>query len=100
MDPIYEQMYKVGLVRSTTDKWIGGVCGGIANKIGADAGAVRLVTFLVMVLVAGSPFLLYAVAWLLMPDDTWVPPIDRGPQYPNVDPGPNSGPQDYIPPNR
>lgn len=100
MDPIYNQLYKAGLVRNSADGWLAGVCAGIADKVGADANAVRLVTFLLMVLLPGSPVLLYAIAWLVMPDENWRPPLERGQQHPPVNPGTDSGPQDYIPPSR
>ncbi|MET4781073.1 PspC domain-containing protein [Glaciihabitans sp. UYNi722] len=47
--------------------WIGGVCAGIAQRIGIDAVIVRGIVVVVGVL-GGPVFLLYAVAWLLLPD--------------------------------
>lgn len=47
--------------------WIGGVCAGIASKLGVDVVIVRGVAVVVAVL-GGPAFLLYAVAWLLLPD--------------------------------
>ncbi|WP_316573582.1 PspC domain-containing protein [Nocardia canadensis] len=52
--------------RSTSDTWIAGVCGGIAEYFGWNANVVRLV-FVVSCLLPGPQFLLYLVLWLIMP---------------------------------
>ncbi|WP_330232956.1 PspC domain-containing protein [Nocardia sp. NBC_00508] len=52
--------------RSTTDKWIAGVCGGIAEYLGWNANVVRLL-FVVSCLLPGPQFIIYLVLWLLMP---------------------------------
>lgn len=52
--------------RSTTDKWIGGVCGGIAEYFGWSSGLVRLL-FVVSCVLPGPQFLIYLVLWLFMP---------------------------------
>ncbi len=47
--------------------WLGGVCAGIAARIGIDPVIVRGIVVVVAVL--GAPLvLLYAIAWLLLPD--------------------------------
>lgn len=57
------------LVRTTDDKWIGGVCGGLARYLGVDPTVVRLAFVVLTVLGLGSMILVYLVAWLLMPAD-------------------------------
>ncbi|MEV6562533.1 PspC domain-containing protein [Nocardia sp. NPDC051756] len=52
--------------RSTQDKWIAGVCGGIADYLGWNANVVRLL-FVVSCLLPGPQFIVYLVLWLLMP---------------------------------
>ena len=54
------------LHRSTTNKWIGGVCGGIAETYALDATVVRLLAVASFVL-PGTQVLLYLVAWGIMP---------------------------------
>lgn len=54
------------LTRSSNNKVIGGVCGGIADYFGIDPTLVRVLT-VVFALVFGSGFLAYLVAWLIMP---------------------------------
>ncbi len=55
------------LTRNPDDKWIGGVCGGIAEYFDVDANLVRLVVTICTVLGAGSLIIGYIVAWILMP---------------------------------
>ncbi|MBF6167346.1 PspC domain-containing protein [Streptomyces gardneri] len=52
--------------RSAHDKWIAGVCGGIADYLGWNANVVRLL-FVVSCLLPGPQFILYLVLWLVMP---------------------------------
>lgn len=47
--------------------WIGGVCAGVADRLGIDVVIVRGIVVVVAVL-GGPAFLLYAAAWLLLPD--------------------------------
>jgi phage shock protein C len=54
------------LTRSSTDKVIGGVCGGLAQYFGIDAVLVRLI-FVALVFAGGMSILLYPILWLIMP---------------------------------
>jgi phage shock protein PspC (stress-responsive transcriptional regulator) len=55
------------LVRSRDDRWLSGVCGGVAEYAGVDSDLVRLVVVLGTVLGFGSLLVVYVVAWALMP---------------------------------
>ncbi len=55
------------LTRSRTDKFIAGVCGGIAATFGIDANIVRIVMVLIALFVQPVGWLLYPVLWLLLP---------------------------------
>ncbi len=55
------------LYKSSTDRRIAGVCGGIAEYLGVDSNLVRIVTFLLM-MCAGSGLLAYIVAAVIMPE--------------------------------
>ncbi|WP_026369788.1 PspC domain-containing protein [Kallotenue papyrolyticum] len=58
------------LARSTTDRMIAGVCGGIANYLNIDPTLVRL-AFVLLVLVGGVSPLVYLILWAVMPaEDT------------------------------
>jgi phage shock protein PspC (stress-responsive transcriptional regulator) len=54
-------------VRSKDDRWIAGVCGGLARYTGIDSNIIRLVVVLGTILGFGSLFIAYIVAWVLMP---------------------------------
>jgi phage shock protein C len=58
----------MNLRRSTDDKVIGGVCGGIANTLNVSSRTVRLVCTLAVVL-GGLSVWLYIIAWIFMPSD-------------------------------
>ncbi|NNC75438.1 MAG: PspC domain-containing protein [Acidimicrobiia bacterium] len=57
---------KVELRRSRTDKVIGGVAGGLGHYLGIDPVVVRI--GFVVLLFAGPGFLLYILAWILIPE--------------------------------
>lgn len=57
------------LTRSLTDRWLAGVCGGIANYFGWDPAIVRLVYLLLTVGTAFSGVLFYIILWICMPED-------------------------------
>ncbi len=60
-------------VRSTTNKFIGGVCGGIAEYIGVDATFVRIAMILLTIFLPGPGWLIYPILWLIMPTDNGGP---------------------------
>jgi phage shock protein C len=57
-----------GLRRSRLDRWIGGVCGGIARSTGLDAWVWRLI-FTVLFLAFGSGILVYILLWIFVPEE-------------------------------
>jgi phage shock protein PspC (stress-responsive transcriptional regulator) len=57
------------LVRSRDDRWISGVCGGVADYLGVDANLVRLLVVLGTVIGFGSLIIAYVAAWILMPEE-------------------------------
>ena len=57
-----------GLRRSRMDRWIGGVCGGIARATGLDSWVWRLI-FTVLFLAFGSGVFLYILLWIFVPED-------------------------------
>ncbi len=54
------------LRRSITDKWIGGVCGGLAVSTGVESWLWRLI-FTVLLLFGGTGLLLYVLLWIFVP---------------------------------
>jgi len=65
------------LERSSTDRMLSGVCGGIARYLGVDVTVVRIVTVALTVL-GGVGALLYLAALLLMPEEGGAAPAFGG----------------------
>ncbi|MCU1528658.1 MAG: PspC protein [Frondihabitans sp.] len=70
----FDWLRRLGISRG--DSWIGGVCGGIAARLGIDPIIVRGIA-VVVALLGGPAFLLYALAWLLLPDTTGTIHLER-----------------------
>lgn len=54
--------------RSRADRWIGGVCGGIARSSGVDAWVWRLI-FATLFIFAGAGLVVYLLLWLFVPSE-------------------------------
>lgn len=65
------------LRRSRTDRYIGGVCGGLATYLNMDPTLVRILT-VVVTLFTGAPVILYLVALFLMPEEDVAPSAPIG----------------------
>ena len=68
------------LMRSQSDRMIGGVCGGLAEYFGIDSAIVRLI-FVVAVLSGVSP-LVYLVLWIVIPEEKGPATISALPDHP------------------
>jgi len=55
------------LARSRSDRWLGGVCGGLAELTGVAAWIWRLM-FALSVLCAGTGVAIYILLWIFVPD--------------------------------
>ncbi|MBN1877589.1 MAG: PspC domain-containing protein [Anaerolineae bacterium] len=55
--------------RSSTDRMIGGVCGGLADYLHIDATFIRLF-FILLALGNGMGVTIYLILWLIMPDES------------------------------
>jgi phage shock protein PspC (stress-responsive transcriptional regulator) len=53
---------------SNTDKWIAGVCGGVARATGVESFVWRLI-FVLGLFLGGFTLLLYLLLWILVPRD-------------------------------
>ena len=56
------------LTRSRTDRKVAGVCGGLGAHLGIDPVVLRIV-IVVLTLFGGSGLILYAIGWLVIPDE-------------------------------
>jgi len=54
--------------RSRSDRWFGGVCGGIARSTGMEAWVWRLL-FAALFICAGVGLLLYVMLWIFVPSE-------------------------------
>jgi len=58
------------LFRSTTDKMIGGVCGGLAQYLEMDSTVVRILSAIIILFTQGVGLAVYIIAWILVPEDS------------------------------
>ena len=56
------------LRRSRDDRWLGGVCGGVARLTGMESWIWRL-AFALLFLFWGAGLLLYILLWIFVPDE-------------------------------
>jgi phage shock protein C len=66
------------LTRSRDDKWIGGVCGGIAKYVGVDSNLIRIIVAVATLLGAGTLIIAYILAWFLIPLEDAAPSVFNG----------------------
>ncbi|NUP73778.1 MAG: PspC domain-containing protein [Sinomonas sp.] len=94
MDSFFNSIRSTGLRRGPR-RIVGGVLGGLAERLDVDVTFVRIV-FIVLCFLPGPAVLAYLVAWALLPDQDGSivlekllggPRADRGP----VGPGPDAG---------
>ena len=58
------------LRRSKSNRWIGGVCAGLAQWLGWDVTLVRVLYVLVSIFSAAFPGILaYIILWIIMPEE-------------------------------
>lgn len=58
------------LYRSSTNKMIGGVCGGLGDYFDIDPTLVRILA-VSAVLFAGTGVLAYIIGWIIIPQEPW-----------------------------
>ena len=54
--------------RSRSDRWIGGVCGGLAKVTGVESWVWRLLAA-VLLLFGGAGLLVYVLLWIFVPEE-------------------------------
>jgi len=61
-----------GLKRAKRDRWVNGICGGIAHRYGWSSTAVRLATVVLAIIIPGvsviSTLLIYILLGYLLPE--------------------------------
>ena len=76
LDKFFGALRRPGIRRRTHDKWVGGVCSGIADRLGVDPVIVRAALVL-LALLGGAGITIYLVAWALLPNDRDEIPAQR-----------------------
>ncbi|WP_277466033.1 PspC domain-containing protein [Parabacteroides sp. PF5-6] len=61
---------KKRLMRSRTEKMIGGVCGGIAKYLDIDPTIARVAYVLLSVFTVFAGAIVYLILWMIMPEET------------------------------
>lgn len=83
------------LFRSTSNKYIGGVCGGLAERYNIDATLIRLI-FLGLSFTGSVGIWIYIALWIFLPTDVEIAgELDA--QVADVPPMPKSGPYVDVP---
>lgn len=67
LERMFERLRDLGIRRNTGEKWLAGVCSGLATRLGVDPVLVRG-ALLLLVIFGGTGLLLYLIAWALLPD--------------------------------
>ena len=85
MTDIRSTLAQQGFVRSEEGRILGGVCAGIGRRFGLTPWISRLLFVLLLMVVPGSPLLVYPVLWILMPteEEAITAPASSAP-YPNL----------------
>jgi phage shock protein PspC (stress-responsive transcriptional regulator) len=60
------------LSRPRDDRWIAGVCSGLARRFGVSSLTMRLL-FLLSCLLPGPQFLIYLAIWVMVPNEERYP---------------------------
>jgi len=87
MTGIYESLWRSGLVRPLDGRVLGGVCAGLARRFGIDAWPMRWLFLIVLVVLPGSPLLIYPLLWIFMPGEDWVARVHGPSAYAQAFPG-------------
>jgi len=76
MDRFFGALRSIGIRRRTHNKWIAGVCSGLADRLGIDPVIVR-VALVILTMLGGAGIAIYLVAWALLPNDRDEIPAQR-----------------------
>jgi phage shock protein C len=68
------------LTRSRTDKFLGGVCGGLGQYLGVDSSIVRII-FLLLMFGSGLGLPVYILLWIILPAEGTVQAPISGPEF-------------------
>jgi phage shock protein PspC (stress-responsive transcriptional regulator) len=72
MDDIRQNFAQQGLIRPQEGRVLGGVVAGLGIRFGIDPWPARLLFVLLLMVIPGSPILVYPILWILMPSQETV----------------------------
>ena len=73
-EPLFQALN--GMRRSSNDRWLGGVCGGLAEATGLEAWLWRIL-FVALMTLGGTGIVLYIVMWIFVPLDSSTPRLNQ-----------------------
>ncbi|MEK4663391.1 PspC domain-containing protein [Priestia sp. FSL H7-0729] len=85
------------LYRSTRDRMLTGLCGGISESIGMDSTLLRIIFVISIFVTGGTSLLIYFIAALVVPKEPY-PPYDPYGYGPGPGPGRGYDNYDHQPP--
>ena len=72
LNDIHQSFAQQGLVRPRDERVLGGVCAGLGRRFGIAPWPARILFVLLLMVIPGSPILIYPVLWILMPSEQTV----------------------------
>jgi len=87
MTGIYESMWRNGLVRPQDGRVLAGVCAGLARRLGIGEWPMRCLFLIILIVLPGSPLLIYPLLWIFMPGEDWVARMHGPSAYATAYPG-------------
>ena len=67
MAAIHQSVARQGLVRPREGRVLRGVCAGLGRRFGIALWPARILFVLLLMVIPGSPILIYPILWILMP---------------------------------
>lgn len=65
------------LYRSTTDRWIAGVCGGIGEYVGIDPNVIRVIWAIITAITGFlAGIIAYILVWVILPEQEQAQPVE------------------------
>ena len=83
LDDSFARLRGLGFVRDAEGRWFGGVCSGLAGRLGVDPILIRAAA-IILAFVGGIGITVYVLLWLLMPDQHGEILAERGIRHGDV----------------
>ena len=83
LDDTFARLRGSGFVRDAEGRWFGGVCSGLAGRLGVDPILIRAAA-IILAFVGGIGITVYVLLWLLMPDQHGEILAERGIRHGDV----------------